>query len=150
MANQQPQGLSFSDKLDVSLSSAGIDLQTMNRDKGFLYWLAQYDSPESLNTRQELLNAAVNDGNVNAAADFFRRYVSLGSGSPAGAPNPMQEHAQVPDGGAGDSPPAQQVSLEQAFQEYIAGSDAYTRGKISAAELEELERRYYALQAPQQ
>lgn len=149
---QQQQGpTAFEMELSAELVPHRINYFRMNRDPRFLQWLDAYDGTDSPYKRHEQLNHAVQSGDTAAVAAFFVRYAKasgqIGAG-PGDTPpgNPLQQHAQVQDGGAGAEPPPSQVSLEQAQAEYFAALDAVARGEMTEQECSEgPEKVYYSV-----
>lgn len=135
----------FVQDLSIELAGAGIRYSQYNTDAAFNEWLNDFDAGSAV-PRRDTLNGHVSTRNHKAAADYFIRYVAgLGAGRPNNSVNnPLQPHAQVPDGGAGNSSVPQEVNTEHAFQAYMAASDGFTKGDVTREEMERLEKVYYA------
>lgn len=147
-AASQPKGSSFVDRITIDLAADGIRFAQYNKDDGFNTWLNDFEGNSAVPRRDEL-NAAVQAGDVMRSADFFRRYVAgLGAGRPdTSQNNPLEQHSQVRDGGAGTFPAQEAARTEKdALDAYMAASDDFIKGKVTREELERLEKAYYATQ----
>lgn len=147
---QQERGPTpFISELASELAVHGVNYYRQNRDPQFLEWLKQYDADDSVYTRLEQLDAAVKQQDTAKVAAFFTRYAAssgrIGADPSAHRPNPLSPHAQVPDGGAGETPVPHEVTFKQAEEEYFSDLDKVARGQMTEEELAEgSEKRYYA------
>lgn len=140
----QSRGEAFKTSLSAVLAAQGIDFNDYNADPAFLDWLRWPDSDQDPTPRQQLLNAAVSNGDVQTSAGFFARYKASLGASQDGSPNPLEQHQDIGNNGgpAPDNlPPADGLTPLQRWEE---GTELYLRGKITAEELDRLEREMYA------
>lgn len=125
------------------------NINVLNYDNKFLSWLSQVDPLDARKrTLQERLNEAVEYGDAEAAASFFRAYETLVAQAAAAAPKPNANLAAQAQPASRAAPDSQQPSAGKTWTqtEITAFYDGVTRGRYSPQEKARIEREIYTAQ----
>lgn len=125
------------------------NINVLNYDSKFLSWLSQADPLDARRrTLQERLNEAVETGDAEAAANFFRAYETLVAQAAAAAPKPNANLAAQAQPASRAAPDSQQQPVGKVWTqlEISAFYDGVTRGRYSPQEKTRIEKEIYKAQ----
>lgn len=124
------------------LATAVPDWEELNKDDGFLKWLAEYDELTGLQ-RQDSLDDAVRNGDAIRAARFFNKWKEMSKEQAATASRSLEEQV-VPAPVANSAPPAGKKIWTRA--EIQGFYEKARRGEISDTDMVAIEADIHAAQ----
>lgn len=117
------------------LSTSVPDWEEMNKDDGFLKWLAEYDELTGLQ-RQDALDDAVRNNDAIRAARFFNKWTEINKSKAETASRSLEEQV-VPTPVANSAPPAgKKIWTRSEIQDFYAKA---RRGEISDKDMVSIE-----------
>lgn len=144
---QHVQQENAQDKFTADLTRLVPNLNALNYDQKFLSWLTQVDPLDARRrTLQQRLDEAVELGDAEAAAGFFRTYLSIVARAAPPAPKTdLSSQAQPVSRPAPDAPPAPAGKrwTQQGISEFYAD---VARGRFSPADKARIEREIFTAQ----